>query len=162
MGITSQKVTKSFSAKVDQLRRMSYLPIKVKEEIYFKTIISTVTYGIIVWGTCSPSLMKDIERIHALAAKIIHHLPKHISDIYALEAEKWDKIEYIYIRKVLSKKHRIFYGECPQVLRSHFTQDNKRDKECKRFPIPRCTKEIGRISIKYRGPLLWSSLPLKH
>ena len=28
-----KKVTKSFSAKVDQLRSMSYLPIKVKEEI---------------------------------------------------------------------------------------------------------------------------------
>ena len=60
-----KKVTKSFSTKVGQLRRMSYLPIKIKEEIYFKTIISTVIYGIIVWGTSSRSLMKDIERIYA-------------------------------------------------------------------------------------------------
>ena len=131
-----KKVTKSFSAKVGQLRRMSNLPIKVKEEIYFKTIISTVTNGIIVWGTCSPSLMKDIERIHARAAKIIHLLPKHISDEDALEAAKWDKIEYIYKRKALSKMHQIFYSKCPEVLRSHFTHDNKRDKERKRFTIP--------------------------
>ena len=89
-----------WETQVKKLRRMSYLPIKVKEEIYFKTIISTVTYGLIVWGTCSPSLMKDIERIHARAAKIIHHLPTHISDEDALEVEKWDKIEYIYKRKV--------------------------------------------------------------
>ena len=155
-----KKLTKPFSAKVGQLRKMSYLPIKVKEEIYFKTIISTVTYGIIVWGTCSPSLMKDIERIHVRAVKIIHRLPRHISDEDALEAAKWDKIEYIYKRKVLSKMHKIFYGECPEVLRSHFTQDNKCDKECKRLTTPRCTKEIGRTSIKYRGPLLWNSLPL--
>ena len=94
-----KKVTKSFSAKVSQLRRMSYLPIKVKERIYFKPIISTNTYGIIVWGTCSPSLMTDIERIHARAAKIIHRLPKHISNEDALEAEKWDKIEYILQKK---------------------------------------------------------------
>ena len=161
MGITSQKVTKSFSAKLGQLKRMSYLSIKVKEKIYFKTIISTVTYGIKVWGTCSPFLMKDIERIHVRAAKIIHRLPKHISDEDALEAAKWDKIEYIYKRKVLSKMHRIFYGECPKVLKSHFTQDNKHDKERKRFTIPRCTKEIGRTSIKYRGHLLWNSPPLK-
>ena len=133
MGITSQKGHKSFSAKIGQLRIMSYLPIKVKEEIYFKTIISTVTYGIIVWGTCSPFLMKDIERIHVQAAKIIHLLPKHISDEDALQAAKWDKIEYIYKRKVLSKMHQIFYGECPEVLRSHFTQDSKYDKERKRF-----------------------------
>ena len=73
-----KKVIKSFTAKVGQLRRISYLPIKVKEEIYFKTMILTVTYGIIVWGTCSPSLMKDIERTHVRAVKTIHCLPKHI------------------------------------------------------------------------------------
>ena len=129
---------------------------KPKEEIYFKTIISTVTYGIIVSGTCSLSLMNDIERIHARAAKTIHRLPKHISDEDALEAAKLDKIEYIYKSKVLSKMHQIFYGKCPEVLRS---QVNKRDKERKRFTIPRCTKEIGRTSIKYRGPLPWNSLP---
>ena len=93
-----KKVTKSFSAKVGQLRRMSHLPIKVKEEIYFKTIISTLTYGIIVWGTCSSSLMKDIERIHVRAGKIIHRLPKHISDEDALEAARWDKIE-VHLQK---------------------------------------------------------------
>ena len=76
---------------------MSYLPIKVKKEIYFKTIISTVTYGIIVWGTCSPSLMKDIERIHVRAAKIIHRLPKHVSDEDALEAAQWDKINRVHL-----------------------------------------------------------------
>ena len=99
---------------------------------------------LIVWGTCSPSLMNDIEiLIHAGAAKIIHCLPKHILDEDAFEAAKWDKIEYIYKRKVLSKMHQIFYGKCPEVLISHFTQVNKRDKERKCFTIPQCTKEIG-------------------
>ena len=138
-----KKATQSFRAKVGQLRRMSYLPIKVKEEIYFKTIISTVTYGIIIWGTCSPSLMKDFERIHIRVAKIVHHSQKHIEDEDAHQVAKWDKIENVYKIKVLSKMHKIFYGECPELLRSHFTHDNKRDKECKHFTIPRCTKEIG-------------------
>ena len=82
-----------------------------------------MTYSIIVWGTCSPSLMKDIKRIHIRAAEIIHRLPKHISDEDALKAAKWDKIEYIYKRKVLSKMHKIFYGVDAQKhsLRSHFT-----------------------------------------
>ena len=95
-----------------------------------------MTYGIIVWGTCLPSLMKDIERIHVRAAKIIHRLTEHISDEDALEATKWDKTEYIYKRKVLSKMHKVSFSECPEVLRSHFTQDNKRDKERKRFTTP--------------------------
>ena len=131
-------VIKSYSAKVGQLRRMSYLPIKVKEEIYFKTIILTMTYGIIVWGTCSKSLMKDIERMHIQAVKIIHNLPKHISDEDALEAKKWDKI---------STKER-FYPRCTKysmVNSQKYSdpQDNKHDKERNCFTILQCTKEIG-------------------
>ena len=37
-----------FSKKVGTLRRMSYLPKSILEEIYFKTIIPIVTYGILV------------------------------------------------------------------------------------------------------------------
>ena len=51
-----EKVCKSFRAKVSQLKRMSYLPIEVQEGIYFKTIISAVTYGFLTWGTCSQVL----------------------------------------------------------------------------------------------------------
>ena len=85
--------------------------------------------------------MKDIERIHVRAAKIIHRLPKHILDEDAIEAAKWDKIEYIYKRKLLSKMHQIFYCKCPEVLRSNLTQDNNRDKEPKRFTIPEVQKK---------------------
>ena len=41
-------VKKSFSQKVGALKRMKKLPIKVLEEIYFKSIVSAVTYGIVV------------------------------------------------------------------------------------------------------------------
>ena len=43
-------VKKSFTQKVGALKRMRILPKKVLEEIYFKTIIPSVTYGISVWG----------------------------------------------------------------------------------------------------------------
>ena len=55
-----KKVIKSYSAKVGQLKRMAYLPIHVQEEIYFKTIIAAVAYGMTVWWTCSPSHTEDL------------------------------------------------------------------------------------------------------
>ena len=71
----AQCVSKSFAAKVCQLKRMRFLPVKVQEEIHFKTIIAAVTYAITVWGTCSPALFEDLEKIHVRAAKIIHQIP---------------------------------------------------------------------------------------
>ena len=50
-------VKKSFSQKVGALKRIKKLPVKVLEEIYFKSIVSAVTYGIVVWGNCSYYIM---------------------------------------------------------------------------------------------------------
>ena len=86
-------MTKVFCTKVGQLRRMSYLPVNVQEEIYFKNIITAVTYGLSVWGTCSPSLMSDIEKIHQRAARIIHKIPKSIPDNEVLHTVNWDEID---------------------------------------------------------------------
>jgi len=55
----------SFSKKVGALRRMLYLPKSVLVEIYFKTIIPTVTYALSIWGNCSQSLLKELDHIHA-------------------------------------------------------------------------------------------------
>ena len=55
---------------------MKYLSKHVLEEIYYKSIVSNVTYGILVWGTCSPSLLNDLEHYHVRAAKMIYNITK--------------------------------------------------------------------------------------
>lgn len=68
-------VKASFSKKVGALRRTSYLPKLTLEEIYFKTIIPSITYGISVWGNCSQSSLNSLDHIHARACHIINRLP---------------------------------------------------------------------------------------
>ena len=63
-----------------------------------------MTYGIIVSGTCSPSLMKDIERIHVRAVKIIHRLPRHFQMRMPLKPQNG-------IKQSTSTKER-FYPSC--------------------------------------------------
>ena len=47
----------SFSKKVGALRGMSYLPKSILVKIYLKTIIPSVTYGLLIWGNCSQLLL---------------------------------------------------------------------------------------------------------
>ena len=75
--VQGKLVSKSFAAKVSQLKRMRFLPVKVQEEIYFKTIITAVAYALTVWGTYPLPLFNDLEKIHVRAAKIIHQIPSH-------------------------------------------------------------------------------------
>ena len=93
------KVIKSYSAKVEQLKRIAYLPIHVQEEIYFKIIIAAVPYGITVWWTGSPVHTEDLERIHVRAARVIHRLPRDTPDDKILRLAKWGRLDYIYIKE---------------------------------------------------------------
>ena len=54
------------------LKRLKVLPKKVLEAIYIWSIVPSATYGILVWGPCSPALLHNVERIHLRAAKIIY------------------------------------------------------------------------------------------
>lgn len=51
MGIACGPCKKSFAQKVSALKRIKKLPVKVLEEIYFKSIVPAVSYGIVVWET---------------------------------------------------------------------------------------------------------------
>ena len=46
------------------LKRMRQLPPNVLEEIYFKSIIPAVIYGIVVWGNCSSAMLNSLNPIH--------------------------------------------------------------------------------------------------
>ena len=104
-----RKVTKSFGAKLSQLRKMKYLSKHVLEEIYHKSIVSNVTYGILVWGTCSPSLLNDLEHYHVRAAKMIYNITKDdLTDEQILQKAKWEPLNTIYKRRILTLMHDMY------------------------------------------------------
>lgn len=54
---------KNFAIKLDLLKRCTFLPTKVLRDLYFKAILPSVQYGLILWGACSNSdLFCSIER----------------------------------------------------------------------------------------------------
>ena len=89
---------KSYSKKMRALKRMKYLPNKVLEELYYKTLIPAVAYCIAVWGNCATSLWRSIEEIHARAARVIYDLPRQTSVEDSLLHARWQSISYIYIK----------------------------------------------------------------
>ena len=58
--------------------------------------------------------------------------------------------------------HRVYYGNIQTEINNlfHKKEDNRYDM-CSRFPldIVRCKSEVSRNSLRYRGPLIWNSLP---
>ncbi len=156
------KVCKSFSKKVGAIRRMGCLPKKVKEEIYYKTVIPCIAYCISIWGNCSPALFDKIENIHARAARVTYNLHPGSTNEQSLDRVNWQPLSYIYKRKLLTTMHQVYYGNTQTDIKDQFkvkeaTIHNTRRKL--QFEIRRPKSETGRNSLTYRGPLIWNSLP---
>ena len=73
-------VKKHFTQTFGALKRMRILPKQSLEEIYFKSIIPSVTYSISVRGDCSPSVMNSLNSIHARASRIVNSLQPSLAD----------------------------------------------------------------------------------
>ena len=93
-------VKKSFAQKVGALKGMKKLPVKVLEEIYCKSIVPAVTYGIVVWGNCSSSIMDSLNPVQARAARVIYQ-DKSLTKL------NWLPISYIYKRRLLLLMHDV-------------------------------------------------------
>ena len=82
-------VKKHFTQKVGALKKMRILPKQSLEEIYFKSIIPSVTYSILVWGNCSPSAMNSLNSTHARASHITNNLQPSLADDICLSKSNW-------------------------------------------------------------------------
>ena len=101
----TDKVVKSMSPKICMLKRLEYLPSKMLEEIYFKTVIPATTYCISVWGSCPEATFKRVEKQHIRVAKVIYRLNKAIKDENVLAAVNWQDLGYICKRKIATEMH---------------------------------------------------------
>ena len=52
-------IKKSFANKLDLLKRSRFLPKSVLRDFYFKVILPSVKYGLVLWGACCNSNLRD-------------------------------------------------------------------------------------------------------
>ena len=91
-----QNVCESYSKKLGALSRMRCLPSEVIEETYYITIIARTTHCISSRGKCSAATFNMLEDNHARAARLIHNLPRDLSNEESLGRTNWQPISFLY------------------------------------------------------------------
>ena len=128
-----------FGGKLKFLKKFKGLPSRVLEEIYFKGIVPSITYCIAIWGSCSPSTFKVLEHLHLKATKLIHKLSN-------------ETIMY-----------QVFHNSLPDQLIALFetrnTDNNYNLRRINDFSHVRYNCNLGRNSVRYRGPIVWNLIP---
>ena len=139
---------------------MKYLSKHVLKEIYYKSTVSNVTYGTLVLGTCSPSLLNYLEHYHVRATKMIYNITKDdLTDEQILQKAESEPVNTIYKRRILTLMHDIYYMKAPQKLQELFTKcTGTTGRGNLNFDVFRCKTEIGQTSLRYRGPIAWNQI----
>ena len=80
------ELKKSFAKKGGLLTKSRFLPRNVRQDLYFKVILPSVTYGRILWGSwCNSDLFQSLERLLCRAARLIFNLPKDMASVDVLQ-----------------------------------------------------------------------------
>ena len=66
--IHTQDLVKSLTQKLNVLKSFYFLPLQARLEFYYRVIIPSITYGILIWGSVGKSIFDKLERIHTRAA----------------------------------------------------------------------------------------------
>lgn len=156
-----QNVSKCLGQKIKSLRRLKGLAPSVLENIYFKGLLPSAIYGLVVWGSCSNNALSPLERVHRRAAKLIHNIPTSIPEDQILDKAKWKDIEYLYKRRVACLTHKAYYGEAPEEINCLIKKSEaKRSlRDNLKIELPRSRTELGKRSFKRHAAIIWNSLP---
>lgn len=153
---------KTFAKKLDLIRRSRFLPKDVLINFYFKVIFPSVTYGLVLWGSCfNADLFDSLERLHCRAARIIFNLPKDMRSSDVLLQADWHSLSYCYKLVLLKLIHKAFHDELPQVLSDNIVMKRPTGYSLRAsdsLTVPRFNSIYGKNSIAHRGSVLWNIL----
>ena len=154
------EIIKSFTQKLNLLKSLYFLPIKAREDFYFKVIIPSVTYGLMIWSSYGKILMDEVEKIHVRAAKVIHQLDWSTPSDQVLTKANWNTIRDRNSKRLLCFAYKCYYGCVPEQLQSFVRKNNYtydfRRKLSLALPMPK--SGYVRNSMSYRAANLWNSL----
>ena len=152
---------KSFAKTLDLTRRSRFLPKDVLIYFYFKVILPSLTYGLVLWGSCSnANLFDSLERLHCRVARIIFNLPKDMRSSDVLEKADWQLLSYSHKLVLLNFMHKAFHNELLQVLSNNIAMKcttgystSARLSYCALFQLYLWQKLISLIEAPYYGIL---------
>ena len=103
------ELKKSFAKKLGLLKKSRFLPRNVCQDLYFKVILPSVTYGLILWGSCCNfDLFQSLERLHCRAARLIFNLLKDMASVDVLQRAQWPTLSIYYKSAILSVFIKLF------------------------------------------------------
>ena len=137
------------------MRLRNLLPTQTKLQLYRAAVLPYLTYCPLIWHFCRASDSRRLERILERAPRAIY-CDKHSSYGQLLSTLHNQRLQDIAILMYKVKKNM-----CPTYISTLFEQPAFKYKLGNHdFTISRFhTVSFGKLSLRYMGPKVWSSVP---
>jgi hypothetical protein len=111
-----------FSQKLNLLKSLYFLPTNERLQFYSKVKLLSITYGLLIWGSCGKTLFNELKRIHIREPKIIYGLDCQTPSDVVLRETKWTTLEKMYSQRLLVFVFKCYNGYHPESLEAQFTK----------------------------------------
>ena len=144
---------RNFLNKLNLLKRSSFLSRNALLDLYFKNILPSVLYGLVVWGGCpNTNLLQSLELLHRRAARMIYNLPHDTPTDEVYRHSNWNTLIFYYKFRLIKLFHIVFTGEANKPCTTYnFRRSNN-------IIVPRFNSKFLKNSISYRGAILWNAV----
>ena len=148
----------SFAKKLNLLKSLRFLPTNSLEQVYFKVILLSITYGILVWGNCNKTLFEELNKMRVRAAKIIFKYDWRYPSCEVISSNKWNTLYWNYKYKLATFAHQDIFsdGNTNKLLKQRNSVYSLRGNS--KLILPRPRTDILRNSVTYRASTLWNNL----
>lgn len=99
-----------FGGKLKFLKNFKVFFLSVLEEIYFKGIVLSIIYCIVIWGFCLLFIFYILEYLYLKVVKLVYKFFIEIFDIDVFDFVKWKFLVYIYKCRVVFIMYQIYYN----------------------------------------------------
>jgi len=140
---------------------MWFLPRKQLEDFHTKVILSSVTYSLTAWGSFNKTHIKNLEKLHSRAGRIVYGLPWDTSAEDVLTRTGWDSLETIYKVRLTEFLFKFIKGYTVTEFKDLFLQRNSGRRRNENVILPRPETTFIRNSIRFRGAIAWNRLTNK-
>lgn len=142
---------------------MYFLPKQARTDFYFKVFLPSVTYGMLVWGSCGRVFFSTLESIHVRAAKIIFNLDWCTPNKEVLATVKWNTLEIMYEKWLLILAHQAYYHllPCPMNCRFEKYVSSYHLRRKMTLKLPRPKTDMVKKSCSYKSITQWNALENK-
>ena len=143
-------------------KKLGFLPRNVRLDLCFKVILPSVTYGLILWGSCCNSdLFQSLERLHCRAGRLIFNLPKDMATSDVLQRTQWPTLSIYYRSAIFICFHKAFRDRLPVTLIDLISKKratNYSTRKCASLIVPLFNTRYMKDSDAFRGSVLWNAV----